>query len=125
MIDMRDTVIDHTQRYCRVTIAGRVTARRRTAELWFVPADGGVFLMSGSGGLTQWCLDLEREEQAVLRIGESSWHVRAALVTDDRVRQASLAMFHDKYDGPDRDRLAAWGANAVVFRLVIMRELVT
>ncbi len=125
MIDIADRVIDNTQHYCLVTTAGRVTARRRTAELWFVPADGGVFLMSGSGGLTQWCLDLEREEQAVLRIGASSWHVRAAPVTDDRVRTTSLTMFHDKYDGPDRDRLTPWLANAVVFRLVITRELVT
>lgn len=125
MIASEDSAIDATQRYCWLTIAGRVTARRRTAELWFVPADDGVFLMSGSGGLTQWCLDLEREEQAVLRIGDNSWHVRAARVTNDQVRAASLEMFHDKYDTPDHDRLDAWLANAVVFRLVITRELVT
>lgn len=117
--------IDEGQHYCWLTIAGRITARRRTSELWFVPADHGVFLMSGSGGLTQWCLDLEREEQAVLRIGDQSWHVRAAPVTDDAVRSQALDMFHRKYDLPDRDRLQAWLTNAVVFRLVITRALVT
>lgn len=117
--------IDEAQRYCWLTIAGRITARRRTAELWFIPSDGGVFLMSGSGGLTQWCLDLEREEQAVLRIGDQSWQVRAASVDDEGVRFQALRLFHEKYDPPHRDRLAAWESNAVVFRLVITRELVT
>lgn len=125
MTDVDDLGIDRDQRYCWVTIAGRVTARRRTVELWFVPADGGVFLMSGSGGLTQWCLDLEREEQAVLRIADRQWHVRAAQVLDDRVRAAALQLFHEKYDSVGHDRLAAWLDNAVVFRLVVTRPLVT
>lgn len=115
--------VDATQRYCRVTIAGRVTARRRTSELWFVPASGGVMLMSGSGGLTQWCMDLEREEQAVLRVGEQSFHVRAAQVVDDQVRARALELFHDKYDAGRSSRLPAWLDNAVVFRAVITREL--
>jgi hypothetical protein len=115
--------VDTTQRHCRVTVAGRVTGRRRTTELWFVPADGGVFLMSGSGGLTQWCMDLEREEQAVLRIGDDSWHVRTAKVGDDAIRAAALELFHDKYDVDRPSRLDAWLDNAVVFRLVITRAL--
>lgn len=112
-----------TDRYCYLTTTGRVTGRRRTVELWFVPADGGVFLMSGSGGLTQWCLDLEAEEQGVLRLDDRSFHVRAAPVVDEAVRTRALGAFHDKYDPPGRDRRAAWEANATVFRLVTTREL--
>ncbi len=60
-----------TERYCYVSTQGRVTARRHTAELWFVPEEGGVYLMSGSGGLTQWCLNLQAEGQGVVRIGSN------------------------------------------------------
>jgi hypothetical protein len=115
--------VTSTARYCYLTTTGRVTGRRRTVELWFVPADGGVFLMSGSGGLTQWCLDLEAEEQGVLRLDDRSFHVRAAEVVDEGVRAAALVDFHDKYDPPGRDRVSAWQANATVFRLVTTREL--
>ena len=71
------------QRYAYLTTQGRVTGRRHTAELWFVPAEGGVWLMSGSGGLTQWCLNLQAEEQGVLRVGSRSWLARVTFLDAD------------------------------------------
>jgi deazaflavin-dependent oxidoreductase (nitroreductase family) len=116
--DLRD------ERYCVLTTQGRVTGRRHSAELWFVPAEGGVWLMSGSGGLTQWCLNLQAEEQGVLRIGDHSWLGRAAFLTDDDAeRDEALAGFHDKYDPPGKDRLPPWLRNATVVHLVFTREL--
>ncbi|MBY5163339.1 nitroreductase/quinone reductase family protein [Salsipaludibacter albus] len=108
--------------HCWLTTTGRVTARRHTAELRFVPADGGVFLLSGSGGLRQWCLDLEAEEQAVVRIGEHRFQARAAEVADPVVRAAALELFHDKYDVSD-DRRQSWDDEANVYRLVFLREV--
>lgn len=123
MADLPDDLRDLDD--CWLTTTGRVTARRHTTELWFVPSDGGVFLMSGSGGLRQWCLDLVAEEQAVLRIGDDRWQVRSALLADDDpVRTAALELFHAKYDRDGRDRLAAWLDQAAVFRLVLIREIV-
>lgn len=113
-----------TERYCLVTTEARVSGRRHTAELWFVPAPGGVHLMSGSGGLTSWCLNLQAEERGVLRIGGRSWQVRAAfLAADDPERLAALERFHERYDPPGKDRLAAWRSDAVVAHLVLVREL--
>jgi hypothetical protein len=113
----------HSERYCLLTTEARVTARRHTAELWFVPAPGGVHLMSGSGGLTSWCLNLQAEERGVLRIGTRGWQVRAAfLAPDDPDRDAVLARFHERYDPPGKDRLAAWRRDAVVVHLVLVRE---
>lgn len=110
--------------YCLLSTQGRVTARRHTAELWFVPADGGVFLMSGSGGLTQWCLNLQNEEQAVLRIDGHSWLGRASFLQgDDPRRDAALVAFHDKYDPPGKDRTDPWRRNATVVTLVLTRRL--
>lgn len=114
---------EHAQRHCWLTTSGRVTTRRHTTELWFVPADSGVFLMSGSGGLRQWCLDLVAEEQGVVRIGDRRWHARSAKLDDPTIRTAVLSLFHDKYDVGDQDRLSMWLDQAAVFRLVFLREV--
>lgn len=113
-----------SQRYCYLSTQGRVTGRRHTAELWFVPEEGGVYLMSGSGGLTQWCLNLQAEEQGVVRIDDRSWLARVAfLAHDDPDRTRALEEFHDKYDPPGKDRLDPWLRAATVVHLVFTREL--
>ncbi len=109
-------------RYCLLTTRSR--SRAHTAELWFVPAPGGVHLMSGSGGLTSWCLALQAEEEGVLRIGPSAWQVRAAFLPQDAPeRLDALDAFHARYDPPDRDRREPWRRDAVVVHLVLVREL--
>lgn len=116
--DLRD------ERYCYLTTQGRVSVRRHTAELWFVPAEGGVYLMSGSGGLTQWCLNLQAEEQGVLRIGDRSWLARSSFLrADDDERSDVLVQFHAKYDPEGKDRTDAWIRSAAVAHLVFVREL--
>lgn len=112
------------ERYCYLTTTQRVTGRRHTAELWFIPAEGGLYLFSGSGGLTTWCLNLQADEQGVLRVGERSWLARAAFLQDDDPRrEQALEAFHDKYDPPHKDRTDAWKRSAAVAHLVLVREL--
>lgn len=112
-----------SHRYCLLSTQARVTGRRHTAELWFLPTDGGVHLMSGSGGLTTWCRNLELEEQGVLRIGDRSWLVRASRIDDDAEREQILRAFHEVYDPPGKDRTGPWLRDAVVLQLVLTREL--
>jgi hypothetical protein len=110
--------------YCLFSTQGRVTGRRHTAELWFVPAEGGVYLMSGSGGLTQWCLNLQVEEQGVLRIEDRSWLARGSFFAhDDPERASALERFHERYDPPGKDRRSPWLRNATVAHLVLTHEL--
>lgn len=131
MPELSDAVEDELQpedlgaeRYCLLTTEGRANGRRHTAELWFVPAEGGVYLMSGSGGLTQWYLNLQSEERAVLRIGKATWLVRSAFLShDDPVRMAALSRFHDEYDPPGKDRREPWLRDATVAHLVVVRQL--
>lgn len=112
------------EHYCVLSTEGRVTGRRHSAELWFVPTDGGVWLMSGSGGLTTWCLNLQAEEQGVLRIGEHSWLARASVRhRDDPERREVLKAFHAKYDPPGKDRTDPWMRNATLIQLVFTRDL--
>lgn len=111
-------------RYCLLTTRTRVGDRSHTAELWFIPAPGGVYLMSGSGGLTTWFLNLQAEEEGVLRIGDHGWQVRAAFPgRDDPARRMALEAFHDRYDHDGKDRLAPWLRDAVVAHVVLVREL--
>lgn len=113
-----------TERYCLLTTEGRVTARRHTAELWFVPAEGGVYLMSDSGGLTQWYRNLQAEECAVLRIGKAAWLVRAAFLAQEVPERATaLERFHDEYDPVGKDRRESWLRDASVAHLVAIRQL--
>ena len=113
----------HDRRYCLLTTQGRVTGRRHTAELWFVPEPGGCYLMSGSGGLTQWCLNLQAEEQGVVRIEDHAWLARAAFLgEDDPDREQALRDFHDKYGG-EQARLESWIRAAVVVQMVFTRRL--
>jgi hypothetical protein len=112
------------ERYCLLSTQGRVTGRRHTAELWFVPSEGGVHLMSGSGGLTQWCLNLQAEEQGVLRVGDRAWLGRASFLDrDDPARDHALVRFHDKYDPEGKDRTVPWLRNATVVQMVLTHEL--
>jgi hypothetical protein len=112
------------QRYSYLSTQMRVTGRRHTAELWFVPHEGGVFLMSGSGGLTQWCLNLSAEEQGVLRVGDRAYLARSTFLSrDDPDRDRVLMAFHDKYDPEGKDRSEPWRRNAAVVEMVFVREL--
>jgi hypothetical protein len=113
------------EHYCLLSTEGRVTGRRHTAELWFIPTEGGVHLMSGSGGLTQWCLNLQAEGQGVLRVADRSWLGRSSFLgRDDPHRGDALRRFHDKYDPEGKDRTQPWLRNATVVQLVLTHELV-
>lgn len=110
--------------YCVLATQARMGGRRHSAELWFLPSEGGVYLMSGSGGLTQWCLNLQAEEQGVVRIAGRSWLARASFLhRDDPDRSAVLAAFHERYDPPGTDRTPGWLRAATVVQMVFVREL--
>jgi len=124
-VELPESALEH--RYCLLTTRTRISDRSHTAELWFTPAPGGVHLMSGSGGLTSWFLNLQTEEEGVLRIGDHGWQVRASFPgRDDPERREALEAFHARYGRDDRDdegRLEGWLRDAVVAHLVLVREL--
>ena len=121
-MELPESALSH--RYCLLTTRTRITDRSHTAELWFVPAPGGAYLMSGSGGLTSWFLNLQTEEEGVLRIGDHGWRVRAAFPgRDDIERGEALRAFHERYDLDGKDRLGPWLRDAVVAHLVLVSEL--
>ena len=121
-MELPEAALSH--RYCLLTTRTRVSDRSHTAELWFVPAPGGAYLMSGSGGLTSWFLNLQAEEEGVLRIGDLGWQVRASFPGHaDPDREVALRAFHERYDRDGKDRLVPWLRDAVVAHLVLVRQL--
>jgi hypothetical protein len=121
-LELPEAALAH--RYCLLTTRTRISDRSHTAELWFVPGPGGVYLMSGSGGLTSWFLNLQTEEEGVLRIGDHGWQVRASFPgRDDPEREAALRSFHERYDAGDESRLDERRREAVVAHLVLVRAL--
>jgi hypothetical protein len=121
-VELPEAASEH--RYCLLTTRTRITDRSHTAELWFVPAPGGAYLMSSSGGLTSWFLNLQTEEEGVLRIGDQGWRVRAAFPgRDDPERELALEAFHARYDPTGKDRREPWLRDAVVAHLVLVHEL--
>ena len=112
------------ERYCVLATQSRMAGRRHSAELWFLPTEGGVHLMSDSGGLTQWCLNLQGDDQGVVRIGGRSWLARASFLhRDDPERPGILQAFHERYDPPGKDRTSGWLRDAIVVQMVFVREL--
>jgi deazaflavin-dependent oxidoreductase (nitroreductase family) len=112
------------ERYCVLTTSQRVTGRRHTTELPFVPAEGGVYVLSTSGGLSTWCLNLQAEPQAVVRIGTRTWLGRAAfLEPDDPRREAVRRAFLERHGEVDRDREGGWSDDVIVAHVVFTREL--
>ncbi len=121
-MELPESALGH--RYCLLTTRTRITDRSHTAELWFVPAPGGAYLMSGSGGLTNWFLNLQAEEEGVLRIADQAWQVRASFPgREDAEREQALRAFHARYDGEGKNRLEPWLRDAVVAHLVLVRAL--
>jgi hypothetical protein len=125
-VELPEAALAH--RYCLLTTRTRVSDRSHTAELWFVPAPGGVYLMSGSGGLTSWFLNLQTEEEGVLRIGDLGWQVRAsfpgATIRNARRRCArSTSATTAGATARPRRRVEAWLRDAVVAHLVLVRAL--
>lgn len=112
-----------TERLCELTTTQRVTGRRHTAELRFVPAEGGVHLISTSG-LSTWSLNLQSDPQAVVEIGDRAWLGRAAFVgSDDPRRDRIRAAFTARYGDVDEDRSGGWSEDVVVAHFVFTREL--
>lgn len=117
---MVDATVHSDELSCVLTTIQRVTARRHVAELRFAPADGGIYVASGSGGLATWCLNLQASEQAVVRVGEREWLARAVIVAEDDPRHAqALEQFASRYGGPNGSR----DSETVVAHLVFVRAL--
>ncbi len=75
----------------------------RETRLWLVVVDGGGFIRTGD---TRWFRNLELDPEALLRIRDRAYRVRAEQVIDAALRGRVMHAFRDKYGW--QDRLLGW-----------------
>ncbi len=101
--------------YGYLTTIGRVTGRPHTIEIWFAAAGDTVYLLSGSGGRSDWCKNLRREPAVTFRIRTEEMPGTAREVVDDaedeRARDLVVAKYQPTYGGD----LTSWRNGAAVF----------
>ena len=97
------------------------------ASVSWKPGTPAPFQWAGAANspqLVEVFLNLETEEEGVLRIGDDGWRVRASFPgRDEPEREAALRAFHERYDRDGKDRLDPWLRDAVVAHLVLVRDL--
>lgn len=92
---------DATNGYLRTR--GRVTGQPHEVEIWFAVDGGTVYLLSGSGGRSDWCRNLDNNPSATFTVDGSVYPVLGRRVTDSnedaRARQAVFDKYASRYGG--------------------------
>lgn len=98
--------------YCYLTTTGRVTGKPHTIEIWFHCDEQNVWLFTEPDGKTDWVLNLKRDPNVRLRIGELEIDARAEVVDlpTDALEREKIA---DRYQHVE-DGLQAWASGALV-----------
>ncbi|HSM01101.1 MAG TPA: nitroreductase/quinone reductase family protein [Acidimicrobiia bacterium] len=112
---MRPEHADSTYGYLRTT--GRITGRPHEVEIWFAPSDDVVYLLSGSGGRSDWCRNLLTEPVATFTVDGTEYPVRGRAVTDPAedalARRSVFEKYRERYAGD----LVGWRDASAPFAL--------
>jgi deazaflavin-dependent oxidoreductase (nitroreductase family) len=96
---------------------GRVTGQPHEIEIWFAVDRGIVYLLSGSGGNSDWCRNLEANAAAEFTIDDTVYPVLGRRVDDpDEAARARRAVF-DKYSERYGGDLVEWRDASAPFAL--------
>jgi deazaflavin-dependent oxidoreductase (nitroreductase family) len=86
-----------------LTTRGRSTGQRHTIEIWFALQDDTVYLLSGSGGRSDWCRNLETHPEVTFSIDGVEVPGRGRRVTeqteDAKARDLVVAKYQPRYGG--------------------------
>jgi deazaflavin-dependent oxidoreductase (nitroreductase family) len=86
-----------------LTTVGRVTGQPHEIEIWFAVDRGVVYLLSGSGGNSDWCRNLDANAAAEFTIDGTPYPVLGRRVNDPdedaRARSAVFAKYSARYAG--------------------------
>jgi deazaflavin-dependent oxidoreductase (nitroreductase family) len=109
---------DH--QFCYVTTTGRVTGRPHEIEIWFVYADGSIYLMAGGGRRADWVKNMLADPQVTVRIGSQELTATARVVEggdeEDRARRLITGRYQGWREGQE---MSEWGKTALVVALDI------
>lgn len=100
-----------------LTTTGRRTGREHEVEIWFAVADDTVYLLSGAGGRSDWCRNLEADPNATFRIGRTTYRVTGRRVRARAEAATARRVVFDKYQGRSDGDLVEWRDAAAPYAL--------
>lgn len=107
--------------YGYLTTTGRRTGNPHTVEIWFAVHDGTVYLLSGSGGRSDWAHNLRANPNVTFGVEGTEYRGTARPVTDPEedaaAREVVVAKYQPRYGGD----LAEWRARSAPFAVDLHR----
>ena len=100
-----------------LTTRGRRTGRPHTVEIWFAVADDVIYLLSGSGGKSDWCRNLAADSSATFRIARTDYPVTGRRVRGAKEQATARRVVFDKYKPRYRGDLVEWRDGSAPFAL--------
>lgn len=111
------------EQYCYLTTTGRTSGEPREIEIWFGADGGTLYLMAGGRENSHWVRNLDKTPGATVRLGDTTFAVRARRVTDagedTKVRDMLVGKYAPGYSGD----LTTWGRTALPIALDIESEV--
>jgi deazaflavin-dependent oxidoreductase (nitroreductase family) len=98
---------------CYLTTTGRVSGRPHTIEIWFALSGRTVYMLAGGGMDADWVKNSVRNPAVTVRLGDTSYHGLARVITvraEDALARRSVV---DKYRPRSDDDLTDWGQTAL------------
>ena len=94
--------------YGYLTTTGRTSGRLHTVEIWFAVSGETIYLLSGSGGKSDWCRNLESDPSASFRIARTDYPVTGRRVRTNVEQQTAREAVFAKYDPGYGSDLTGW-----------------
>jgi deazaflavin-dependent oxidoreductase (nitroreductase family) len=93
-----------TEQYAYITTTGRKTRLPRQIEIWFVEANGAIYILAEHGFKTQWVRNIIAKPEVHVRIGKDEWRGTARVLDPDTDSEGYLRareLYRQKYDWGD------------------------
>ncbi len=105
------------QSLLELTVVGRKTGASRTVKIWFVTAQGKIYVSSGRGSNSQWVKNLKQTPTVTCQIGSTRFQGIAAWVEERQVRDTIFPLFFRKYFRARIFRWIGWYQEAFAFEI--------
>lgn len=103
--------------YGYLETTGRVTGRPHEVEIWFAVDSGVIYMLSGSGGSSDWCRNLKANPAARFTIDGTHYQVTGRRVTDPTEDARARRVVFEKYAAGYAGDLVEWRDAAAPFAL--------
>ena len=117
---MTPDLADATHGY--LTTTGRVSGRAHRVEIWFAVRGDTIYLLSGSGGRSDWCRNLRADPEGWFTIDGVTVPITGRRVTDPAEDAIARSAVFDKYRPRYAGDLVDWRDGAAPYALDIATD---